>query len=131
MVGSLNPFGNLASRISRLKGDLVTAAINSTSFSFMAAIARRKSSIKISPCPLRATLGCLLCAVDYWDRSWSRLLFRVFLKSASWPNLLNMLPELLLSPFWLRCTLLVCPLALMKAGMWERSTSVLELAPVH
>ena len=46
---SLNISSNIALRTSWLKGDLVVAAINSMSFSFMAAMARRKSSTEISP----------------------------------------------------------------------------------
>ena len=136
MVGSLNPYGNLASHISRLKVDLVATAINSTSFSFMAAIAQRRSSIGISPYLLRAISGCLLCEVDYWDRSWSHFLFSVSLKSTPWPNLLKTLLELLLSSFWLRRTLSgstisVRPLAPTEASVWERATLALGLAPVH
>ena len=131
MAGSLNHSNNLASRIFRLKGDPVATVINSTSFSFMIAIVRWRSSIRISPCLLGATSGCLLCEVDCWDRSWSRLLFSVSLKSAPWPNLLKMLPELLLSPFWSRRTLPVCPLAPTEAGMQKRATLALKLAPIR
>ena len=130
MVESLNLSGNLSSYISRLKGDPVVAAISSTSFSFIVTIAQQSSSIRISPCPLGETLGCLLCVVNCWDRSWSRLLFSLSLKFSYWPNLLKMLPELLLSPFWLRHALMVRLLALMKAGVWECTTSALGLAPV-
>ena len=130
MVGSLNLFGNLASRISRLKGDPVVTAINSASFSFMATIAQRRSSIRISHRLLRKTSECPLCAVDYRDCSQSRLLFSVSLRSTSWPNLLKTLPELLLSPFWLRRALSLRPLAPVEASVWERATSALGLAPV-
>ena len=49
--GSLNPSSSLALCTSWLKGDPVAVANNSTSFSFMAAMARCKSSIRIPPCP--------------------------------------------------------------------------------
>ena len=97
----------------------------------MAAIARQKSSIRISPCLLGATSGCLLCATNCWYRSWSHLLFSVFLRSTFWPNLLKTLPELFISPFWLRRTLRVHPLAPAEVGVWERATSALGLAPVR
>ena len=131
MAGSLNHFGNLTSRISRLKGDPITTAINSISFSFMAVIVRRKSSIRITPCPMGGTSGCQLCTIDCWDCSWSHLLFSMSLKSASWPNLLKMLLELLISQFWLRHTLSMHLLAPTEACIWERITSALGLAPVH
>ena len=75
MVGSLNPSGNLTSRISRLKGDPVAAAINSTSFSFMAAIAWQRSSIRISLCLLGATseiahsIYVFIIALLSWDNT--------------------------------------------------------------
>ena len=53
------------------------------------------------------------------------------LKSTFWPNLLKMLPELLLSPFWLRRTLPVRPLAPTEASVWEHATSALGVAPVR
>ena len=64
MAGCLNPYGNLVSRISRLKDDRIATAINSTSFSFMAMIARWRSSIGISPCLPGTISRCPLCAVD-------------------------------------------------------------------
>ena len=53
------------------------------------------------------------------------------LRSVSRPNLLKTLPDLLLSLFWLRRTLLVCPLALTEADVWERATLILRLAPIY
>ena len=111
MAKSLNPSSSLAYHISRLKGDPVAVVINSTSLSFMFVIVRRRSLIGISLGFPMAASGCLLYAINCWDCFWSRLLFSVSLRSTSWPNLLKMLLELLLSPFWLRRTLSVRLLA--------------------
>ena len=50
---------------SMLKGDLVAAAINSMSFSFMVAMARRKSSTGIPSCSPGASPGCLFRVTNY------------------------------------------------------------------
>ena len=126
---SLNPSGSFALRTSWLKGDPMAAAINSTSFSFMAEMARRKSSIRISPWPLGANTNYQFWAIDCWDHSWSRLLLSVSLKSALWPNLLKTFAEPILSS-WLGQMLLDLTLASLEVRVWECVTSVLGLTPI-
>ena len=130
-IQELKPFGNLASRISQLKGNPITSTINSSSFSSMATIVRWKSSIGMSLCPLELTFCLLLWAVECWERSWSCLLFSVSLRSAPLPNLLNTFLDSLLPSLWPVHALLVCPLVPTKVGMWEHATLALRLTPVR
>ena len=135
MVGSLNPSGNMASRISWLKGDPIAAVINSLSFSSMETITWRRSLIGISLCPLELASCCLLWAMECWEHSWSHLLFNMSLRSALLPNLLNTFPDSLLLLLWSVYALpvslwlqqrLVCRSVRLQPSGWHSSTESLQ-----
>ena len=95
----------------------------------MVAIAWHKSSTGILPWPLGAITGCPFWAADCWDRSWSRLLLSVSLRSALRPNLLKTFLELLLLP-WLRRVIPVLAFTPLEVNVWERLTSISGFTPV-
>ena len=128
--GSLNPSGNFAPRISWQKGDLVTSIINSSLCSSITTMAYWRSQRDVSY-PMRNN-----SLLPHLSNGMLRTLMvpspiQSVPKVCPFPSLLNIFPDALLSSSLPICTLLVCPLDSIEAGMWERATSALGLTPVH
>ena len=96
MFGSLNPFGNSASRISLLKGEPLAAATTSSSCSSIATIAHCRSSNGIFLIPCELAYVCTFWRVECCERFCSRILFKVSLVSTPLPSLLNTFLDVLI-----------------------------------
>ena len=115
MFRSLNHLGNGASRISLLKGDHLAGATSSSSCSSISTIALCRSSngIFLIPCEL-ASVG-MFSAIECYEHSCSRLLFKVSLIFTPLPSLLNVFPDVFFP--WL-----LSPICTTSERLWQMGT---------